>query len=146
PERYQVRFVKPDGTRTDLQPPSLSCCAVSPDGKALALRRSDRWIVLWDLASREERPIFQVPRNRSFRILLSCGAQKVAYYTFVDPANRQRLVHVMDLATGKETSVLQHLHSSQDSWDLQLSPDGRFLMTREVGERSLSVWNLGGQD
>lgn len=142
PEHFRLQRVRPDGTRTGQMPAAFSCCGVSPDGTAILLRRPDRVVVLWNLASREERPLFQMPPNSTNRALLAREGQRVAVYSYLDPRNTKRLVHVIDFAAGKVLIVPQQLHSSQDSWDLQLSPDGKFLMTRELGGNGVQVWDL----
>jgi RNA polymerase sigma factor (sigma-70 family) len=136
PERFNGSLTAADG-KSIAVPASGNCLAMAPDGTQLAFTGPDRWVVLMNSATRELRPLFQVPPNGSVSVVLSPGARKVAY---IESRDKEEFVRILDGATGAQQSTLRN---PGGSLSYRFSPDGKQLISWEWGGKSVRVWDVG---
>jgi WD40 repeat protein len=112
---------------------TLRCLAFSPDGKQLAGGNHYGRLLLWDVATLEEK--MRLPVHLGFPLCLgfSADGKRLACGTYTG------LVTVTDLA-GEETLFYFKGHTTPITF-VSLSPDGKWLASGSIGG-TVRVWSL----
>ncbi len=109
--------------------------AYSPDGRLLAVGRSERGLLLWDLRPNGRIEDLPVPIDRVKALAFSPDGQTLAVTT-----ERDGQIVLWDIAA---RCVKMILRCEFTVMSIAFSPDGRFLASGDRGNpASICVWNL----
>jgi WD40 repeat protein len=127
--RELKRFADPQPL--DFKHPSdLHRLVLSPDESLLAIVRPQEKISLRDAATGKEKHTLQGGDETWWRLLFTPDSRRL-----ISSGNKD-VVHVWDVASGRE------LHHMPGSFTLAISPDGRFLATKDAGTMTVFVYDL----
>jgi RNA polymerase sigma factor (sigma-70 family) len=109
-------------------PDGCSCLSVSPDGTTLALfRERTRDILVWDLATRQERRAYRVDGNNvAFHVAVSPQGQQLALE--VQTITGEVGVFLIEVGSRKGRRISGEGWSGWPGKNLEFSPDGTKLM------------------
>ena len=114
---------------------SVSCAAISPDGKLVAACENGPRVWIWDAKTGRELRKLVGKTGRSQTISWSADSKWIAAYA-------DDRINLWDVATGDLLHRFNH-----KGWirRIAISPDGKFLVTGEMNENFHRVWDIASE-